>query len=130
MTTLPKHDEQTSILHSKPVNLTTKIHKNVDTLFNIRKTVHQIQDWQKAENEGLPLPIPRPHLEKEERRRTLEQSRDRKRRRKEERGEAKKRIKSGGEVGEEEAALQVRGGTASLLAQAGFEGIFGSSKIF
>jgi transcriptional activator SPT7 len=124
MTTLPKTDPlSNTILHPKPINLTTKIHKNVDTLFNIRKTVHQIQDWQKAENEGLPLPITRPHIEKEERRRTLEQSRERKRRRKEERIEAKKRMRVGGEVGEEEAALEARGATASMLAQAGFEGM-------
>ena len=119
MTALPKSEP---ILHAKPVNLQTKIHQNVDKLNNIRKTVHQIQDWQKAENEGLPLPIPRPHIEKEERRRTLEQSHERKRRRKEESEEAKKRRKVGGEVGEEEAALEVRGATASVLAQAGFEG--------
>ena len=119
MTALPKSEP---ILHAKPVNLQTKIHKNVDKLNNIRKTVHQIQDWQKAENEGLPLPIPRPHIEKEERRRTLEQSHERKRRRKEESEEAKKRRTVGGEVGEEEAALEVRGATASVLAQAGFEG--------
>jgi transcriptional activator SPT7 len=119
MTTLPKSEP---ILHSKPVNLATKIHKNVDTLNSIRKKVHQIQDWQKAENEGLPLPIPRPHIEKEERRRTLEQSRERKRRRKEERAESKKRMRAGGEVGEEEAALVARGATASVLAQAGFDG--------
>jgi hypothetical protein len=119
MTTLPKSE---LILHSKPVNLATKIHKNVDTLNSIRKKVHQIQDWQKAENEGLPLPIPRPHIEKEERRRTLEQSRERKRRRKEERAESKKRMRAGGEVGEEEAALVARGATASVLAQAGFDG--------
>jgi len=119
MTTLPKSEP---VLHSKSVNLTTEIHKNVDTLNSIRKKVHQIQDWQKAENEGLPLPIPRPHIEKEERMRTMEQSKERKRRRKEERVEAKKRMKVGGEVGEEEAALVARGATASVLAQAGFDG--------
>jgi transcriptional activator SPT7 len=125
---LPKAPSQTTptstrVLHSKPVNLTTKIHRNVDTLFNIRKTVNQIQDWQKAENEGLPLPIPRPHLEKEERRQELELRNERKRRRAVEKVETKKRIKMGGEVGEEEAALSVRAATGSMLAQAGFDGM-------
>lgn len=119
MTTLPKSQ---TILHQKPINLTTKIHKNVDTLNSIRTKIHKIQDWQKAENEGLAPPVPRPHIEKEEQRRALELNRERKRRRKEERGEAKKRMKFGGEVGEEEAALQARGATAAVLAQAGFEG--------
>jgi len=124
---LPKPSQSTPtstrVLHSKPVNLTTKIHRNVDTLFNIRKTVNQIQDWQKAENEGLPLPIPRPHIEKEERRQELELRNERKRRRAEEKAETKKRIRSGGEVGEEEAALSVRAATGSMLAQAGFDGM-------
>jgi transcriptional activator SPT7 len=111
-------------LRRKPINLTTKIHSNVDKLFDIRKTVNQIQDWQKAENEGLPLPIPRPHIEREARRQEIRDRQERKRCRKEERVEARKRARIGGEVGEEEAALGVRAATASMLAQAGFDGMW------
>jgi transcriptional activator SPT7 len=116
------HSPTPGLLQPKPVNLGTTIHRNVDKLFEIRNTVGQILDWQKAENEGLPLPVPKPHLEREERRQAKHERVDRKRRRKEERGEAKKRMKLGGEVGEEEAALSVRAATAGMLAQAGFDG--------
>lgn len=113
------------LVHStpKPVNLSNVIHRSVDSLFDIRKTVGKIHDWQKAEHEGILLPPPKPHVEREERRLAKQEWNERKRRRREERSEAKKRSRQGGEVGEKEAALSMRLATGSMLAQAGFEGM-------
>lgn len=117
-------DATPHLLHSrpKPINLTNVIHRSADRLFDIRKSVSKIHEFQKAENEGIPPPVYKPHIEREERRQERQEWNERKRRRKEERAEARKRGKLGGEVGEKEAALNMRMATASMLAQAGFEG--------
>lgn len=120
----PTKHELPALIHSKPksVNLGNVIHRSVDHLFDIRKTVGKIHDWQKAEHEGILLPPPKPHIEREERRLAKQEWNERKRRRRDERSEAKKRSRQGGEVGEKEAALAMRLATGGALAHAGFEG--------
>lgn len=127
-TTLVDHDHSNSpkslpsLVHPKPVNLTNVVHRSADHLADIRKSVAKIHDFQKAENEGYLIPPPKPHVEREERRVAKQEWNERKRRRKEDRAEARKRARQGGEVGEREAAFSVRQATAGMLAQAGFEG--------
>lgn len=104
----------------KPIHLETVIHRSVDKLFEARHVVHKIQEWQKAEMDGSVLP-PRLNEQLVQERERAERE-ERKRIRKVEVGHARKRRKSGGEVGEEEAALGMERATASMLAHAGFDG--------
>ena len=114
----------------KPINLTNVIHRSADRLFDSRKYASRIVEFTKAENEGIPPPTYKPHIEREERRQERQEWNERKRRRKDEKVEARKRSKMGGEVGEKEAALNMRMATASMLARAGFEGTLSSFPPF
>ena len=113
-----------SLIHSKPASLENIVHKSVDRLFQARKVVNQIQDFQKAEQEGGILPVF--DNGEEEKARRKEESDERKRKRKNEREEAIKRRRAGGEVGETEAILTLKKASAAMLAHAGFEGALGA----
>ena len=107
---------------NKLVNLQRRVEKNVDKLFEARKVMGQILDWQRLETEGAPLPRPfnfNDPVEKEKRR--IAKAKRKASARTEIQGK-KQRRKSGGEVGEAEAAISIKKATAGMLAHAGFEG--------
>lgn len=109
-------------ISSAPVSLEKVVHRSVDKLSEARRVVGQIQDFQRIEAEGGVLPVPNPAEEEERRERNKQERIGRKRRRKAEFLEAKKRRKTGGEIGETEAVMALKRTTASMLAHSGFEG--------
>ncbi|ORX39969.1 hypothetical protein BD324DRAFT_648586 [Kockovaella imperatae] len=106
----------------RPVKLESLVHRSVDRLIEARKLMNQIQDFQRIELEGGILPPIQRFDEKLERERRREERAERRAREKVERMEARKRASNGGEMGEEEAVMNIRRSTAGLLAHAGFEG--------
>lgn len=109
---------------TKKADLGRMVEHSVDELFDARKFVNQIHDFQKAEVDGGILPaFDDGEGEKLERK---ELGRERKRKKVAEREQAIKRRKIGGEVGEKEAILSMKRSSASLLAHVGFEGVYGA----
>ena len=111
-----------SLLSPRPVKLERLVHRNVDKLFEARRLMGQIQDWQRIEREGGVLPPVQKFnrkLEREQRRAERASRRDQE----DEYGaERKTKVQLGGEIGEAEAVAGIRRATAGMLAHAGFEG--------
>ncbi|KAK4686338.1 transcriptional activator SPT7, partial [Tremellales sp. Uapishka_1] len=113
-------DSVPSLTKSRPVSMEKTVLRTVDKLFETRYDAHRILEWQRIEAEGGCLTN---HLADEEEEKQKEEERiDRKRKRRVERGESRKRRKSGGEVGEREGVLGMKKACSGLLAHAGFEG--------
>ena len=111
-----------SLVSPKPISLESVIHRSVDKLCEARRVVGKIQDFQRIEAEGGLLPLPNRDDEDETKEAERKERVERKRKRKAEGVEAKKRRKTGGEVGEPEAVHAMKKTTAGMLAHAGFEG--------
>ena len=107
----------------RPVKLENVMHRSVDKLFEARKVMGQINEWQRIEADGGIL-LSLKMLEVEEKERAREEQTERKRRRNLEFEEARKKRKEGGEVGDREAAFVMKKATASVLAHSGFEGMY------
>ncbi|EIW69413.1 hypothetical protein TREMEDRAFT_62279 [Tremella mesenterica DSM 1558] len=114
-------DRPPSLVPSKSVKLENLIQQRVDKLFESRKIVNAVSEFQRMELEGVIPPRLRfdDGIERNQRRRDRL---ERKQKMHEERIEAKKRRRLGGEVGEKEAVLGMRSVSARMLAHAGFEG--------
>lgn len=110
-----------SLVPSKQVKLESTIRSSVDKLFEAKKVMGHIHEWQRLEIEGgiPPRWDPNDPVEKEGRR---QERLERKQREHEEGLESRKRRKLGGEVGEAEAVLSMRKATANMLAHSGFDG--------
>jgi transcriptional activator SPT7 len=105
----------------KAVNLESVMNRSVDKLFEARRIMGQIHDWQRIESEGGVLPNLR-LMEAEEKERAKEEKEAWRQQRRTEAEEKKKRHKAGGEVGELEAVLSMKKAAANVLALSGFEG--------
>lgn len=114
-----------ALVPSKPLSMERVVHRAIDKLTDARKTMHTIQELQRYyEGDGTdPEPQPLESLESV-RAGLAQQDRELKRKRAEARTEANARRKAGGEVGGTEAALELKRSTASLLAHAGFDGMW------
>jgi len=119
----PNATQLPSLIHSKSKSLEKIIHKTVEQLHETRRLEVKVQEWQRIDAEGgiqPPFDV-RDAVTDEKEARAKE---ERKRKRIEEREKVRKRRKTGGEVGEEEAAKEMKKASAGLLAMAGFEGGF------
>ena len=110
---------------SAPRSIKRIIDKSVDKLNESRRIIGKIHEWQRLEAEGHAL-IPPKLDDPEEKALRREESSRLKEYAREESNIARERRKLGGEVGEAEAALQLRTATASMLALSGFDGAWGA----
>ncbi|WRT67212.1 uncharacterized protein IL334_004178 [Kwoniella shivajii] len=109
------------IQKKKSTNTKRMIHNSVDKLHDARQVIHRIQEFQRIESEGGLLPS-RELETKTEKMIREEEKLERRYTRKMEKDLARERQKQGGEIGEEEATLELKKASAGLLAHAGFEG--------
>ena len=98
-------------------------------LYEARRIVGRIQDFQRVEAEGSSVPLPNLREEAERKAKEKEAKTERKRRRRLELEIATQRRKSGGVIGEMEAIIGLKRTASSMLAHAGFEGKFQLSSL-
>ncbi|KAK6902974.1 hypothetical protein L486_06429 [Kwoniella mangroviensis CBS 10435] len=105
----------------KPVNMRKTIHGTVNRLHESRMLINRIQEFQRIELEGGILPSRELQTQKEKLIKK-EEAYQRSLARQEELERSKERQKAGGEVGDQQAALELKKATAAMLAHSGFEG--------
>lgn len=118
-----------SLESPRPVKLGNVVHRNVEDICEARKLMHQIQDWQRIEMEGGVLPSVQRFNEKADRKKRKRARVESRAREKQMKEEGRKRAKEGGEMGEEEAVMNIRRAAVGMLAHAGFESQSESSLV-